>query len=129
MLKAFAIRLGLLSLLVVTLAIPIQAHARDLSGSFQGVSGHRTSGSVSIQKTAQGYILTLGRDFRFDGAPDPKLAFGRNGYARGTIFTRLASNSGQQRYRIPASLDPNQFTEVWLWCERFNVPLGVAQLR
>ena len=117
-------------LITAFLAFDASAFAQSArQGAFQGASGHRTSGTASVEQTSQGYVLTLGRDFRFDGAPDPKLAFGRNGYTRGTIFARLNSNSGLQRYRIPANLDVSQFTEVWLWCERFNVPLGVARIQ
>ena len=27
-----------------------------------------------------------------------------------------------------AGINPDDYNEVWIWCERFNVPLGVAKL-
>ena len=96
------------------------------SGQFSGQGRYDTSGTVSVAPGA----LTLHRNFAFDGAPDPKLAFGSGRRAdRSTIFTPLRRNSGEQNYRVPANIDVSQYTHVWLWCERFSVPLGVARLR
>ncbi len=97
-------------------------------GSFTGKSNHVTSGEVTVEKTAQGYLLVLEDSFSFDGAPDPQLGFGKNGYDASTLFTKLKANSGKQTYEVPASVDVSQYNEVWVWCERFSVPLGVATL-
>ncbi|WP_432612907.1 DM13 domain-containing protein, partial [Litoreibacter halocynthiae] len=35
---------------------------------------------------------------------------------------------GASTYKIPAGIDPDDYNEVWIWCEKFNVPLGVAKL-
>ncbi|MEM9792879.1 MAG: DM13 domain-containing protein, partial [Pseudomonadota bacterium] len=37
-------------------------------------------------------------------------------------------NTGRSQYEIPSSIDVSAYNEVWIWCERFNVPLGVAKL-
>lgn len=106
------------------------AHAGGVkSGSFFGVSGKTTTGSVTLHQDSQGYIVTLGPDFNFSGAPDPKIGFGSNGYTPGTLIGILQSNSGQQSFRVPAHIDVNQFNEIHLWCEKFNVGLGVAPIR
>ncbi len=113
------------------LAAPLAASAQDhvlASGAFRGQSGHAASGGVRVVKTATGIAVVLERDFKFDGAPDPKLGFGRNGYVESTQFSALKSNSGQQTYEIPAAIDPADYTEVWVWCEKYAVPLGVATL-
>lgn len=99
-------------------------------GSFTGASNHVTSGGVAIVKTAQGLAVKLGPDFFLDGAPDPKVGFGANGsYVDGTLIGELASTKGEQLYPIPAGMDVSQFNEIYIWCEKFSVPLGVAQLR
>ncbi len=98
------------------------------SGSFTGKSNHVTSGGVSIVKSGGGFQLVLEDSFKFDGAPDPKLAFGKNGYDKSTIFSKLKANSGKQVYDVPASIDLSRYNEVWVWCEKFSVPLGVAKL-
>ncbi len=99
------------------------------SGTFRGQSGHAASGGVRVVKTADGVRVVLEADFRFDGAPDPKLGFGHNGYVESTQFSALESNSGEQTYRVPNSLDPGQYSEFWIWCQQYSVPLGVAILK
>ncbi len=101
-----------------------QSSAR--SGTFTGESRHVTSGGVEIVKEGNETIIRLGQDFFFDGAPDPKVALGRDGYDANTLLGPLASNTGQQSYVVPASIDTDSYNEVWIWCERFNVPLGKA---
>lgn len=93
-------------------------------GTFEGRSRHTTTGSAEIA----GNQVNLLDDFRFDGAPDPKVALGRDGYAPATLMGPLKSNSGASSYTVPASFDPATFNEVWIWCEQFNVPLGVARI-
>ncbi len=99
------------------------------SGKFRGKSGHAASGGVRVVKTADGVRVVLDPDFRFDGAPDPKLGFGKNGYVKSTQFSALKSNRGEQTYKLPASLDPAAYGEFWIWCQRYSVPLGVAKLK
>ena len=84
---------------------------------------------MRVVKTAKGTLLVLEPDFKFDGAPDPKLGFGKNGYVKSTQFSKLKSNRGKQTYEIPSTIDPADYTEVWVWCERYSVPLGVATLK
>ena len=78
---------------------------------------------------ANGTLAVLEPDFKFDGAPDPKLGFGKNGYVRSPQLSTLRSNSGKQSYEIPSMIDPADYAEVWVWCERYSVPLGVATLK
>jgi hypothetical protein len=98
-------------------------------GRFQGAGGHYATGSVSI--TASGGVtrLIFNRDFKLGRYPDPKIGFGNNGYKTGTIIAPLKRNLGGQTYVIPARIDLKKYNQVWLWCERFNVPLAVARLR
>jgi hypothetical protein len=93
-------------------------------GTFKGKKGHVTTGSVEVH----GDKVILGADFFFDGAPDPKLAFGKNGYDASTLMGPLKSNSGASSYAIPTGINPEDYNEVWIWCEKFNVPLGLATL-
>ena len=99
------------------------------AASFKGVGGHASSGDVAIVKEANGHKIVFKSNFRLDGAPDPKIAFGKNGYVKGTIFAKLGKLKGEQSYGVPASYDLSNFNEIWLWCEKFNVPLAVAALK
>jgi len=115
--------------LLLLIGAAASAEAQELGrGAFTGQSGHRASGHVSVARTESGAVLRLERDFRFDGAPDPKLGFGRGGYRKETQFSPLLRNVGPAEYAVPAEIDVGQYDEVWLWCEKFDVPLGVAKL-
>lgn len=101
----------------------------ELRGSFDGRSEHVTSGEVSIVKTATGYKLVLADNFFLDGAPDPVIGFGDNDkYNTSTTFTKLEKTTGRQTYVLPKDFVPANFSQVFIWCERFSVPLGVATI-
>lgn len=104
------------------------AEAGD-AGTFTGASDHITTGKVEIAKDDQGYIVKFGPGFSLDGAPDPKVGFGKDGkFAAGTLIGKLKALKGAQTYRVPASMDIRAFDQVYVWCEKFSVPLGVAAL-
>jgi len=107
----------------------IEAAPVDARGSFSGASNHETRGSVKLVTVDGKHLLVLGQDFWFDGAPDPKWGFGKDGkFEAGTLISPLAQNAGEQVYEIPASINLADFDTVVLWCERFSVPLGQARL-
>ncbi|MFF8731547.1 DM13 domain-containing protein [Streptomyces sp. NPDC015171] len=41
----------------------------------------------------------------------------------------LKGNKGDQNYALPASVELDDLTGVSIWCERFSVSFGAAQLR
>ncbi|MEM7056728.1 MAG: DM13 domain-containing protein [Pseudomonadota bacterium] len=99
------------------------------SGTFTGLSNHITTGGVEVVQTDDGWEIRLGSDFTFDGAPDPRVGFGSNGsFVDPTDFEVLQSNSGAQVYKVPANINPEDFNEVYIWCRKFSVPLGVAAI-
>lgn len=105
------------------------AEATFATGSFKGRSKHITSGEAHILKTRSGYALVLSDNFFLDGAPAPVLGFGNNGkYDKSSTFADLEANKGRQVYPLPAGLTPANFNEVYVWCEDFSIPLGVAKL-
>jgi hypothetical protein len=117
---------------VFIIAIPFSAAAVSkvvLSGKFEGRSNHDVSGGVSVIKTSSGYLVVLEKDFSLDSAPDPKLGFGNNGYEASSQFSKLKSKTGEQVYALPAKINPVSYNEVWVWCEKHNVPLGVAKMK
>lgn len=104
-----------------------EGHSR--SGTFGGASNHVTNGGVSVVKTDAGYEIHLGEDFFFDGAPDPRIALGNGGkFTKDTDFEVLHKDTGAQVYKIPASLNVDDFDTVVVWCRKFSVPLGQALL-
>ena len=124
---------SMLSLVVFafTLAVAWPGVAGEvvLRGQFEGRSSHATSGTATVETSAGGAMVVLGADFSLDGAPDPKVGFGRDGvYDPSAQLEALKSNTGRQEYRVPESIDPTRYNELYIWCERYKVPLGVAKL-
>ena len=98
-------------------------------GTFKGLSNHVTKGSVEVVNTGNGWEIHLKDSFWFDGAPDPRVGFGKDGkFVDPTDFEPLRSNAGAQVYKVPANINPEDFDEVYIWCRKFSVPLGVAQI-
>ena len=121
---------GMLALSLPAAALGLPAAAQSArSGAFTGKSRHVTTGTAYLEQREGGYVVRLGPDFTFDGAPDPKVALGADGYDASTLMGALGANTGEQVYPLPAGVDPAAYNEVWIWCERFNVPLGVATLQ
>ena len=100
------------------------------SGTFTGASDHITTGGVEIVKNDDGsHTVILGDDFSLDGAPDPRVGFGKDGkYDLATGMGLLQSLNGKQSFTVPAGVDPADYNEVYIWCLKFSVPLGVAAL-
>lgn len=99
------------------------------AGVFTGASNHVTKGGVEVVKTGGGYEIHLKSDFWFDGAPDPRVGFGKDGkFIDATDFEVLRSDTGAQVYKVPAGINPEEFDDVFVWCRKFAVPLGVAKL-
>ena len=99
--------------------------------SSPGASDHITTGGVSIVKTANGgAVVILDSDFSLDGAPDPRVGFGVDGaYKDASDLGELTSKTGVQVYIVPPSVNVDDFNEVYIWCRKFSVPLGVAALK
>jgi hypothetical protein len=118
---------------IAFLALPVGAQAGEkvlATGKFIGASDHVTTGGVSVVKTDEGVVVILESDFDFDGAPDPKLGFGKNGaYDPNSKIAHLGSNKGRQVYSVPASINPDNYDEFYVWCEKYSVPLGIAALK
>jgi hypothetical protein len=124
--KAFS---ALAMLALIATGTPAIADDAVRQGSFKGLSNHETSGTVTLVKVGDGYVIELGADFVFDGAPDPKVAFGKDGqYDPATLIELLRANSGAQSYVVPKTINPEDFNEIYIWCEKYSVGLGVAAI-
>ena len=96
-------------------------------GTFEGASGHVTTGEVMVVRTTEGYVVSLGSNFSLDGAPDPHVSLGDSEVAQATLAP-LSRTIGAQVYTIPADVNVGDFDHVYIWCEEFDVPLGSAEL-
>lgn len=118
--------------MMVFLSIGAMAIADNAAreGSFKGLSNHVTIGTATLIKEGESYRIELGSDFMFDGAPDPKVAFGKDGkFDAATLLEPLRANSGAQSYAVPGSINPEDYNEIYIWCEKYSVGLGVASIK
>lgn len=118
---------------VFVFVTPMAASANEVvaTGTFTGASDHITTGGVSVIKTANGgAVVILDNNFSLDGAPDPRVGFGKDGvYVAASDLGALTSKDGLQAYVVPAGVNVSDFNEVYIWCRKFSVPLGIASIK
>lgn len=102
---------------------------------------HATSGTVQILELADGTRVLRFEDLQTSDGPDLQVwlsdqpvidgvdgwgVFDDGAYAE---LGALKGNVGNQNYVIPADVDLAGFTSVSIWCARFKVSFGAAELR
>jgi hypothetical protein len=102
---------------------------------------HATTGSVVVLELADGRRILRLQDLRTSNGPDVKVWLSDAAVLPGSdgwrIFDdgayadlgRLKGNVGNQNYAVPADVDLTVLTSVSLWCDRFDVSFGAAELR
>lgn len=98
-------------------------------GTFKGVNRHVTSGSVVVKESGNTLTVTLGKDFSFDGAPDPYVALANGTRRPIALFSLLKKNKGAQSYSIRKPKGYKGASHVLIWCKQYSVTLGQASLR
>ncbi|MEM9045279.1 MAG: DM13 domain-containing protein [Pseudomonadota bacterium] len=115
-------------------AKPAFAGSEARKGTLSGRRGYNVTGTVKVKKVDGKTKVVLGEDYVFDptkNPPDIKIGFG-NGeeYAKGSkIHDKLDVKKGTATFVVPASIDTDQFSELYIYCEKFSVILGVAPLK
>ncbi|TWD83468.1 electron transfer DM13 [Kribbella amoyensis] len=101
---------------------------------------HETTGSVAIVRLPDGSRILRLQDLDTSDGPDLEVwlsdAAVRPGRAGWHVFDdgeyrslgQLKGNKGNQNYVIPADVDLTDFRSVSIWCNRFNVSFGAAEL-
>jgi len=102
---------------------------------------HGTSGTAKIINLPDGSRVLRIEDLDTSNGPDLKvwltdapvidgpsgwLVFDDGAYVD---LGALKGNKGSQNYKIPASADLSKLTSVSIWCDRFSVSFGAAQLK
>ncbi|MFJ6631796.1 DM13 domain-containing protein [Streptomyces sp. NPDC091376] len=100
---------------------------------------HETSGSVEIQRLADGKATLRLTNLRTSDGPalhvwlsdQPVEQDGGGNLDDGKYVDLgdLKGNEGNQNYAIPQGTDLNTFSTVTIWCERFSVSFGAAELK
>ena len=107
----------------------------EASGSFIDRS-HPTEGSALVLGDGSGQRFLRFEDFRTDNGPDLNvyLSAAPPDAPAGEVdndfvdLGDLKGNVGSQNYEIPVGLDLDHYSTVAIWCVRFGVVFGVAEL-
>ncbi|MEC4804176.1 MAG: DM13 domain-containing protein [Jaaginema sp. PMC 1079.18] len=105
-------------------------------GNFVQVdSEHPTQGMAKIVEVDGQKYLEFDSEFSTVNGPDVLVVFHRDRTVPVKIeeadyvtLEALQNTTGEQRYLIPDTLNPEDFASVAIWCRQFNVTFGYASL-
>ncbi|VVJ17572.1 Uncharacterised protein [Amycolatopsis camponoti] len=101
---------------------------------------HRTTGTVRVLRAADGSLVLRLENLVTSSGPDvhvwltdAPVKTGQDGWG---VFDdgkhldagKLKGNKGNQNYALPAGTDLTGYTSVSIWCDRFDVSFGAAEL-
>lgn len=101
---------------------------------------HRTSGAVKILRLPDGSHTLRLEGLETSNGPDlhvwitdAPVKEGRAGWGvfddgKHKSLGKLKGNKGDQNYALPSDLDLARYTSVSIWCDRFDVSFGAAEL-
>ncbi|GHC94880.1 DM13 domain-containing protein [Streptomyces violaceochromogenes] len=113
---------------------------RTLAGGELISHEHATSGKVKLVRLADGSHVVRLEDLDTSNGPDLRVwltdAPVKEGQAGWHVFDdgayvslgKLKGNKGSQNYTVPADVDLSRYTSVTIWCDRFDVSFGAAEL-
>ncbi|SBV30803.1 Electron transfer DM13 [Micromonospora krabiensis] len=116
------------------------ARNQVLAGGAFVTHEHATRGRAEIVRRPDGRHLLVLRDLDTSNGPDLRVWLTDQPVLAGTagwrVFddgewfevARLKGNRGDQVYELPSSLVPADFRSVSIWCRRFAVSFGAAEL-
>ncbi|MGI5192617.1 DM13 domain-containing protein [Streptomyces sp. CA-288835] len=101
---------------------------------------HTTSGTVKLVRLADGSHVVRLENLNTSNGPDLRVwltdAPVKEGKAGWHVFDdgkyvslgKLKGNKGSQNYALPSDVDPSTYNSVSIWCDRFDVSFGAAEL-
>ncbi|MGW3649451.1 DM13 domain-containing protein [Streptomyces sp. NPDC000878] len=101
---------------------------------------HATSGTVKLVRLADGTHVVRLENLDTSNGPDLRVwltdAPVKEGVAGWRVFDdgeyvslgRLKGNKGSQNYAVPEDVDLSRYSSVSIWCDRFDVSFGAAEL-
>lgn len=93
-----------------------------------GAAGHHAAGKVTFAKEMGKDVLVLS-DLEVDKVPDGHVFLAKNGdRTQGIDLGVLKQFSGTVTFALPAGTTPDAYDSVIIYCEKFKVEIGRAQL-
>ena len=97
------------------------------SGDFSGLSRYELTGEALVLNDGSEQRFLRFEGFSSDNGPDLKVYL-RADNGDFVSLGDLKGNIGDQNYEIPVDVDLTVFSSVEIWCERFGVGFGGAEL-
>ena len=106
------------------------------TGSFTSRSRYTVSGTTAVYELQDGSRVLRLEDFESTNGPDLFVYLTAAGEAESdeslnadfVDLGRLKGNIGDQNYELPADVDLGTYGTVVIWCKRFSVGFGAADL-
>lgn len=101
---------------------------------------HATSGTAKLVRLADGSHIIRLENLDTSNGPDLRVwltdAPVKQGQAGWHVFDdgkhvslgKLKGNKGSQNYALPSDVNPSGYRSVSIWCDRFDVSFGAAEL-
>ncbi|MFF3018964.1 DM13 domain-containing protein [Streptomyces sp. NPDC057939] len=101
---------------------------------------HTTTGTAQLIRLADGSHTLRLEDLDTSNGPDLRVwltdAPVKEGTAGWRVFDdgkhvslgKLKGNKGDQNYEVPTDLNLSEYSSVTIWCDRFDVSFGAAEL-
>jgi hypothetical protein len=101
---------------------------------------HATSGTVKLVRLADGSHVVRLEKLETSNGPDLRVLLTdapvKEGTAGWRVFDdgahislgKLKGNKGSQNYVVPQDVDLSRYSSVSIWCDRFDVSFGAAEL-
>jgi hypothetical protein len=108
----------------------------ELAGGTFVSREHETVGTARVLRLSDGQVLVRFEGFETSNGPVLVVWLSQNA-ATGdddafdddyVDLGPLKGNVGDQNYVVPDGVDPASYTSVVVWCDRFNVSFGAADL-
>ena len=97
------------------------------SGDFSGESRYEITGDALVLNDGSEQRFLRFENFESSNGPDLKVYL-RAANGDFVSLGDLKGNIGDQNYEIPVDVDLSVFSTVEIWCERFGVGFGGAEL-
>ncbi len=97
------------------------------SGSFLGLSNYEVTGDALVLNDGTEQRFLRFENFESSNGPDLKVYL-RADSGEFVSLGELKGNVGDQNYEISTDVDLDVFSTVEIWCERFSVGFGEAEL-
>lgn len=99
-------------------------------GTFMGAGSYSAQGAVTLTVANGSAVLEVAQGFRASSVPDPVVYVGSSTNPNVGTALRIGSYRSTGAQQFAFTLPSGAATRyVILWCDRFNVPVGFAELR